>query len=164
MDGNYFFAKVNWSSATSTITLASGHGWAFNGTHVFKGPYEYFRTSNADWTGGNYYCNKCDSYQYDPFGYNSVKYEDEFIANNNSAGSDRVKIIADYKARNQTVTVATYEMDYGRGHVIVFGLSTERVIASSPLFVSFFDYVLFKYAFDLPAENPLLAKERYQLP
>src|SRR5690606_11170224 len=154
MDGNYLFAEVeHFATPEETVQLVSGHGWIFNGTHAYQGPYEHFATNNTLWTGSNYYCKNCEVYAYDPFGYNAVGHEENYITNSSAV------VITDYQATvNASKTVATYYMDYGEGRVIVFGLFAEN-LTLNPLFVQYFDYVLLQYAFGETAINPLTYEE-----
>jgi len=150
LDGNPAYALINYSPRTNSIRLVSGHGWNFNGTHAYLGPQEYWATENTAWIGSNYYCFNCDNYHYDPFNYeHSNPYEDNYVTNPSDV------IITNYHSTKDTSKiVATYQLSYGKGKTIMFGISSTRV-RDDPLYLDYFRYILINRVLGDFAINPL---------
>jgi hypothetical protein len=70
LDGNIFYAEVDYDNCTETIRLVKGHGWAFNGKSAWKSVGERWANETANWVGSNYLCYSCDiTFANNPFRY-----------------------------------------------------------------------------------------------
>jgi hypothetical protein len=49
-----FLAEVSYNPATKKVALVKGHGWVFNGTAAWRGPYARWYDENTNWVGSNY--------------------------------------------------------------------------------------------------------------
>ena len=56
MDANNFWAKVNYSRTSGTVTLVLGHGWSFDGKTALRSEVHPFEARNSNWTGSSYCC------------------------------------------------------------------------------------------------------------
>lgn len=151
LDGNVFYAQVNYDRNSHTIRLVNGHSWAFNGKSAWRSVNERWSNETSEWLGSNSYNGKL-TYTNDPFKY--PDFEEQYITNPNA------KIIMNYGATVQPVkgvngiapfsflppgpVIATYEMNYQKGKVIVYGIYADRVISSNS-FLKFFDRVLLEH-------------------
>ena len=125
-DGNVLYAQVAYNENTNSITLVSGHNWNFdNKSTAYKGPAEKWIDETREWVGSNFLdipSNFPLRFNNNPFNYTHA--EENYVANPNA------KILIDYKLDNVPrssgqylgATVATYEMDYGKGKIIHLGL------------------------------------------
>ncbi|MGH9879469.1 MAG: hypothetical protein ACRD5H_17700, partial [Nitrososphaerales archaeon] len=84
------------------------------------------------------------TFENNPFGYGHR--EEQYVTNPNA------KIILDYKARMEdprfaqlNPVIATYQMNYGKGQVIVLGIFAEQV-AGDEKFQEFFDELISDYS------------------
>jgi hypothetical protein len=151
LDGNVFYAEVKYNRDTKVLTLVKGHNWAFNGKSAWRSVGERWLNETSQWVGSNYLCcfNDIVRFANNPFGY--AHDEEQYITN------PKAKIILDYNAtlsKSPTkkeifnkVPVATYELDYKKGKVIAFGISSSDIIATHNhhTFDRFFDSILLKY-------------------
>ena len=149
LDGNVFYAEVNYDNSTETIRLVKGHGWAFNGKSAWKSIGERWANETATWVGSNYLCYSCDiTFTNNPFRY--IHHEENYVTNPNDI------ILLDYNATdNNNATdynyktdirhvIATYELNYGRGKVIALGIYSDDIIANGK-FDRFLDSLLLQY-------------------
>jgi hypothetical protein len=82
LDGNVFFAEVNYDINTQTVTLVKGHWWAFNGKSAWKSVGERWKQETSRWMGSNYLCYQCVSrFTNDPFEYRP--HEEQYVTNQN---------------------------------------------------------------------------------
>jgi hypothetical protein len=131
LDGNVFYAEVKYDNITDTITLVKGHGWAYNGMTAWKSIGERWLKENSEWVGSNFLPCVCPlTFANDPFEYKH--HEEQYITNHND------KILVNYKATLLTKhpasylpVIATYELHYGKGRVIVLGIYAEDVLTNS---------------------------------
>jgi len=143
VDSNVFFAEVGYDSLTKVVTLVNGHGWQYNSKTAWKGVYDRWKEDTSNWTGSNYICSSCKvTFVHNPFDYEHM--EEQNITNVNS------KIIFNYNAsvlplnpmlNNATLAhknrIGIYELDYGTGHVISFGIYADKVINNKQFLVLF---------------------------
>ncbi len=144
LDGNVFYAEVDYDNATKTIRLAKGHGWAFNGKSAWKSVGERWASETAKWVGSNYLCYSCEiSFGNNPFRYRH--HEENYVTNPNDI------ILLNYNATgydyntNIKHIIATYELNYRRGKVIALGIYSDDIITNGK-FDRFFDSLLLQYA------------------
>jgi hypothetical protein len=130
------------------ITLAKGHGWAFNGKSAWKSIGERWADETSRWVGSNYLCYQCVTrFAYDPFRYTT--HEEQYVTN------PRDTILLDYNAslpKNYVSSVkhvvATYELNYQRGKVIALGIYSDDIIANGK-FDRYLDSLILQYALRL---------------
>ena len=150
LDGNVFYAEVNYDKKTQTITLVKGHRWEFDGTFASTSVDERWANETTVWVGSNYCeCWGVDNIRFanNPFG---VRHnEEQYITNPNA------KIILDYQAYDvgeskflpSDFKIATYELDYKKGKVITLGLYTDDLLFKNDKFKRFFDSLMYYYVF-----------------
>jgi hypothetical protein len=147
IDGNIFYAQVRYDRNNQTVTLVKGHGWAFNGKSAWISILERYENETRQWVGSNYYHGAASMFYGDgslrfsnnPFNYSAL--EENYISN------PKDKIILDYGSSDPRYKIATYELEFGKGKVIGFGIAGERPLQlKNSNFFKFFDEVLLKYA------------------
>ena len=125
LDGNVFYAQVAYNKNMHTVTLVKGHDWEFNGTAVTKSVHERYFNETKQWVGSNFLysdINLTIPFENNPFNY--THFEENYVNNPNAT------VLLDYGAQHvyrddsarTPVKVATYELDYGKGKVIMIGL------------------------------------------
>jgi hypothetical protein len=145
LNGNVFYAEVDYDPETNTLQLVKGHDWEFNGNVAKKGVRERWAEETSEWMGSNFLCATCAiSFENNPFRYGHE--EEQYVTNPD------VDIILDYKAvldddPGRDITVATYRLDHGDGQVIVMGIYAEYVVKNKD-FRDFFDGLLKEYVFE----------------
>ncbi len=145
LDGNVFYAEVKYDRESDTLQLVKGHDWEFDGNAARKSVSERWSNETSEWLGSNYLCTTCTvTFENNPFGYGHR--EEQYVTNPNA------KIILDYKARMEepryaqlNPVIATYQMNYGKGQVIVLGIFAEQV-AGDEKFQEFFDELISDYS------------------
>ncbi len=152
LDGNVFYAQVRYDRNTDFVTLVKGHGWTFNGKSAWKSVNERWKKETSDWLGSNYLCYSCKiTFLDNPFGYKH--HEEQYITNT------KAKILMNYEAKvitsNKKIRIsqvpiakpiiATYQLNYQRGKVIVLGIYSSDIISNSK-FDKFFDGLLLQQA------------------
>jgi hypothetical protein len=148
LDGNVFYAEVEYDPFNHTITLVKGHDWEFDSSRKVArpGPHERYFDENREWVGSNFLLSDINdniTFGNNPFNY--THFEDNFVNNPN------VTIIIDYEARIPAsnpfsgATVATYELAVGKGKVIATGIYGQNLIKdNNKEFLEFFDNLLLK--------------------
>lgn len=155
LTGNVFYVEVNYDPESNTVTLVEGHDWSFDGKTAQRGVNERWEDETRRWLGSNFY----------PIYHNEKEYHK--LANNPfnftgaGAGEEQyydidnpnINILLDYRSHDSKYPIATYELNYGKGKVIVIGLPTETLIADEERcdlgcqrFFSFFDDLLINHA------------------
>jgi N,N-dimethylformamidase beta subunit-like, C-terminal len=143
LDGNVFFAEVNYDASTDKIKLVKGHHWAFNGKSAWQSVRETWANETSEWVGSNDLC--CFGsdiiFRNNPF--DAKHSEEQYITNPNA------KILLDYNATEnkpnpRKFVVATYELEYKKGKVITLGLYTDD-LKGNQRFWRFFDSLIFQY-------------------
>jgi hypothetical protein len=152
LDSNVFFAEVGYDLLTQVITLVKGHGWQYNGKTAWKSVEDRWKKETSNWTGSNYICSSCKvTFVHNPFDYEHM--EEQNITNVNS------KLVFNYNAsvlpsspvlNNATLAhkyrIGIYELDYGNGHVISFGIYADKVINNKQFLVLFDKLLLYSLA------------------
>lgn len=145
MDGNIFYAEVKYDKNSHKITLVKGHGWAYNGKSAWRSVSERWVNETSQWVGSNSYCYSCNvTFANNPFQFGH--HEEQYVTNPNDL------ILLNYHASISTKQskisdplIATYELDYQKGKVIVLGIYSDNIISNSR-FNKFFDGLLVKFA------------------
>jgi hypothetical protein len=151
LDGNVFYAEVRYDKHTQLVTLVKGHGWTFNGKSAWKSVNERWKKETSDWVGSNYLCYSCKiTFLNNPFGYKH--HEEQYLTN------VKDKILMNYDANviksNRKIgisqvpiakpVIATYQLNYQRGRVLVLGLYSSDIITNNK-FDKFFDGLLLQH-------------------
>jgi len=144
LDGNVFYAEVTYDKNTNTVSLVKGHEWAFNGKSAnWVSVEERWADETSEWVGSNYLCCFGDKiiFNNNPFGIKQL--EEQYVTN------PRAKILLDYNATEDTANprdfvVATYELEYKNGKVIVLGPITDS-FKGNDRFWRFIDSLLYQY-------------------
>ncbi len=144
LDGNVFYAQVDYDANAETVRLVKGHGWAYNERSAWKSIGERWANETAQWVGSNYLCYSCDiTFANDPFRYQH--HEENYVTNPNDI------ILLDYSATDYNYktdvrhVIATYELNYQKGKVIALGIYSDDIITNGK-FDRFFDSLLLQYA------------------
>jgi hypothetical protein len=152
IDGNVFFAQVGYDKDKHTATLIKGHYWEFDGKTAKRGISERWYNETKDWVGGNFLDNSISTkitFANNPFNY--THFEEQFVNNPND------KILIDYLVKfpgnydfpsgfnSNNTKIATYELNYGKGKVIMIGLYAQLLMRNEA-FLKFFDNEILKRA------------------
>ncbi len=140
LDGNVFYAEVKYDKVAGTVTLVKGHGWEFDGKSARRSIGERWANETSQWMGSNYLCYSCKiAFGNNPFHYSH--HEEQYITNPNvKIIQDYEAVVADYGAVSNP-KIATYELNYANGKVIVMGLYSSDIIEDAE-FVTFIDKLL----------------------
>ena len=147
-EANTLFAEVSYNKTNDSITLVKGHYWEFDGKSATRSVSERWLNENREWMGSNFFdvdSNEKVQFRNNPFNYTHA--EEQYVTN------PQAKILIDYHIYNipnyyehyQNVTVATYQMNYGQGKVIVLGLWGHRLI-NNKVFLSYLDNTIIPLA------------------
>jgi hypothetical protein len=144
LDGNIFYAEIKYNKNNNTITLLKGHSWQFDGNSAKRDIRERWFNQNSEWVGSNFLESDIKdniTFKNNPFNY--THFEENFVNNPND------KILINYGAvipmQNsfQGVTVATYELDFLKGKVIMIGLYGQKLV-DNQTFLRFLDSLVLK--------------------
>ena len=144
IDANALYAEVRYDRNNHTITLVKGHDWQFDGKDARRSVHEKWYNESKIWTGGNYLVNTIESnvtFTNNPFNY--THFEEQFVNN------AKDKLMINYGIKFQPKAyfndpslwqkqVGTFSLAYGKGKVIMLGLSG-RLLAENPEFIKFFE-------------------------
>jgi hypothetical protein len=147
IDGNIFYAEVEYDEDDRTISLVEGHDWKFDGKTATRSMPERWYNETREWVGANYLVNFiANKVNFTNNIFNYTHHEEQFISN------PEARIIIDYGIRFPrgdyiedpslaNKTVATHTMNYGKGNVIMIGLFGE-LMAENESFLQFFDNLI----------------------
>ena len=140
MDGNVLYAEVKYDKSAGTVALVKGHGWAFDGRSAQRSIGERWANETTEWMGSNYLCFSCKiAFGNNPFQYNH--HEEQYITNPNvTIIKDYDATVIDYKSISNP-KIATYELNYAKGRVVVMGLYSSDIIKDTE-FIAFVDKLL----------------------
>jgi len=143
-----FLAEVSYNSATNKVRLVKGHGWEFNGTAAWKGPFHRWYVENTNWIGSNYALFHTEGYGIDgaiastnhslavlmrkAFG-NKTLFSSYNPHEENAVTNSSDSVIAFWQVnhlKRHDLIVAAYEHDYRRGMVIHTGVFGTDIIAT----------------------------------
>jgi plastocyanin len=155
LDGNVFYAQVRYDPKKCTVTLVKGHDWVFDGKAAVKSDHEAYFDDKKEWVGSNFLYGDIAAPVFfldNPFNY--THFEENYVSNPNAT------ILYDYGAKipedvlndNNAITypkIATYELNYGKGKVIMLGLYSQR-LAGNEAFMDFFDRIILPRAVGQP--------------
>ena len=144
LDGNVFYAEVRYFDNNNTISLVKGHGWAYNGKTAWKSVNERWKDETKDWVGSNYFCYMCVKiFKDNPFGY--IPHEEQYVSNPKDIILLNYNPLAVQNTVNKNITIAKYELNYGKGIIIAIGIYSDDIIQNKE-FDRFFDNLIVKYA------------------
>jgi hypothetical protein len=142
LDGNILYAEIKYNKNNDTQTFLRGHSWQFDGNSAKRDIRERWFTQNSEWIGSNFLESDIHdniTFKNNPFNY--THFEENFVNNPND------KILINYGAvipkdnQLQGATVATYELNYLKGKVIMMGLYGQQ-LANNGTFLRFIDSLL----------------------
>jgi len=147
MDGNVFIAEMKYDRKDHT----KGHCWAYNGKSAWRSVGERWMNETSQWIGSNSYCFSCFvTIVNNPFQYGH--HEEQYVTNRNDLILLNYHAFASIKQpKIHHPLIATYEMNYQKGKVVVLGIYLDDIVANSK-FDKYFDSLLVKYA---PVERNL---------
>ncbi len=132
MDGNVFYAQVKYFGNNNTISLIKGHGWAFNGKTAWKSVGERWKSETQNWVGSNYLCYLCiKTFRNNPFNY--LPHEEQYITNPKDVILINYNPVELPNAPKSNAAIAMYELNYGKGKIIAFGIYSDDVIQNAKL-------------------------------
>jgi hypothetical protein len=144
LDGNVFYAQVDYNKKTDIVRLVKGHYWAYNGKSAWKSIGERWANETAQWVGSNYLCYSCNvTFANDPFRY--IHHEENYVTNPKDI------ILLNYNATdynyqiNVKHVIATYELNYQKGKVISLGIYSDDIITNGA-FDRFLDSIILQYS------------------
>src|SRR5919107_2086315 len=149
-DANIFTVEVKYDSATNTVTLVRGHGWAYDGNSAWHSESERWLNENQQWVGSNFIeipANENVTFSNNPFNYDHS--EEQIVTNPNAM------IIFDFGVTEHTPyeigeeiddeqhfqdfgKVAVYEMISGKGKVINIGIYAHE-LEDNEAFLDFYE-------------------------
>jgi hypothetical protein len=150
LTGNVFYAEVKYDPKNNTITLIKGHDWIYDGKSARRDVKERWENETREWLGSNFYPiyphdKKYHKLQNNPFEFTgSGGGEEQYYDINNTD----IKILMDYDSSDSRYPIATYELDYEKGKVIVIGLPAEDMLSINRCdegcrrFLSFLDDII----------------------
>lgn len=149
-DANILFAEASYNKNNNSITLVNGHNWKFDGKVAKNSIAERWFDENREWMGSNfldYSSAKKLNFTNNPFNY--IHSEEQYVTN------PKAKILINYKANGlpeeySNATIATYEMNYGKGKIINLGIWGHTLV-DNPLFISYLNTTIIPLSFQLSA-------------
>ena len=150
IDSNVFYAEVKYNRDKQTISLVKGHDWEFDGKSAKRSVEERWFNETKDWVGSNFLVTDISSkisFANNPFNY--THFEENFLNNPNAhiVLDYKIKFPKDYLNSGENkfpsgkkegdIIVATYELNYGKGQVLVFGLYGQNLSNNEP-FLNYF--------------------------
>jgi hypothetical protein len=145
-EANIFFAEVSYNKTYDSITLVKGHYWKLDSNGATPSVSERWLNESREWMGSNFFdvdSNLNVKFRNNPFNYTHS--EEQYVTN------PKAKIMIDYKAYNipnknfQNATVATYQMDFGKGRVINLGI-WGHIVENNQAFLKYLDNVIIPVA------------------
>lgn len=167
-DANILFAEVSYNKSLDSISLVKGHNWKFDGKTAKDSIGERWLDENKEWMGSNFLDIPSSinlKFRYNPFNYTHT--EEQYVTNPNA------KILIDYQVYNipprslikfPNPTVATYEMDYGKGKIINLGI-WGHTLTDNTAFLNYIDNKIIPFALSSPLINiPIITAKLSSMP
>ena len=136
-DANTFYTEVDYDPIANKISLVKGHSWSFDGEKAWRDVKERWADETTEWVGSNFGCgSSCEiTFNNNPFSY--THHEEQYITNPNA------KILIDYQAQSQyNFFIAAYELKYGLGKVVSFGIFGDDVFEDNNILSFYEDIIL----------------------
>ncbi len=133
-DSNTFYTEIDYDPINNQISLVKGHSWSFDGEKAWRDIQERWAEETTEWVGSNY-CSCLLTFNNNPFSY--THHEEQYLTNPNA------KILIDYQAVSQyNFLIAAYELKYGLGKVVSFGIFADDVFEDNNLLSFYEDIIL----------------------
>ena len=133
-DSNTFYTEIDYDPISNQISLVKGHSWSFDGEKAWRDIKERWADENTEWVGSNY-CPCQLTFNNNPFSY--THHEEQYLTNPNA------KILIDYQANSQyNFLIAAYELKYGLGKIVSFGIFADDVYDDKNLLSFYEDIIL----------------------
>ena len=145
LDANIFVGEIKYNKENNTITFVKGHSWDFDGNSAKRSIWERWFNENSQWLGSNFLQSELKdniTFMNNPFNY--THFQENFVNN------PKDKILIDYGAvipRDNPFfgsTVASYELDFGKGKVVMVGLYGQNLV-DNHAFQRFLDILILHY-------------------
>ena len=155
LDGNMFYAQVRYDPKMCTVTLVKGHDWIFDGKAVIKADHEAYFDDKKEWIGSNFlYGDIAVPVRYTDNPFNYTRFEENYVSNPNATilfdyGAQIPQEILEDNPQAVGSKIATYELDYGKGKVLVMGIYTQNLNGNEK-FLKFFDHIVLPRALGQP--------------
>lgn len=142
---NLFTVEVTYSEQTNSIRFVKGHDWEFDGKIAKPSVAERWADETKNWAGSNFLPDPTFipiTYPDNPFDYRHI--EEQYISN------PKDTILLDFQANYPkghkfNPTVASYELNHGKGKVISSSIWASSV-RTSPNLLSFYENIIFPRA------------------
>lgn len=142
---NLFTVEVTYSEQTNSIKFVKGHDWEFDGKIARPSVPERWVDETKNWVGSNFLDDPTFipiTYPDNPFDYRHI--EEQYISNPNDT------VLLDFQANYPkdhkfNPTIASYELNHGKGKVISSSIWGESVRTNPNLF-SFYENIIFPRA------------------
>lgn len=157
-EANALYAEIEYDATRNSVTLVKGHNWEFNGFAAKKSVAERWPEETGEWTGSNFMYGKPTFIDLDflnlPFNYTHS--EEQHITNSHASVLHNYGV-HDPKDNAFNATVATYEMDYGKGKVIGIGLYGHTLVGQEGFesFLKLFDYIIIPHSLQTKGYKPI---------
>jgi hypothetical protein len=166
-DANVLYAEIKYDPSNNSITLVKGHNWEFDGSVAKKSIAERWPRETSEWTGSNFMYGRPTFVDLDflnmPFNYTHS--EEQHVTNKNA------KILHNYHVHDPkdpdfNATVATYEMNYGKGKVIGISLYGHTLVGKNGFdtYLKLFDYIIIPHSLRAKDYKLVDGNERILLP
>jgi hypothetical protein len=169
LDATQFLAEVQYHPESGTLSLVRGHGWVFDGSSAWRGPWHRWYNESTAWVGSNYgvaVSDKAIAFQgalasgghpvgralQAAFGKDALLFKGYRHHEENSLLNPRATIIARWQVSGAApgTVVAAYELWHGAGRVMHTGVFGSDVVGTDPqiqyLMLSMLSYALSWYS------------------
>jgi hypothetical protein len=148
-EANTLYAEVSYNKADDSVTFVKGHEWSFDSKSASRSIGERWLNETRNWTGSNFLDITSNihtiHFNNNPFDYTHG--EEQYVSN------PHAKILLDYHVSflshkyvpANATTVATYQMDYGKGKIINLGIWGHE-LTNNIAFLNYFDNVIIPIA------------------
>jgi hypothetical protein len=150
-ESNVLYAEIKYNSQQSSITLVKGHNWQFDGGAARKITVaERWLNETRQWVGSNFLYGKPTFeklYFANPL-FDYLHSEEQYVTSKDAKILHNYRI---YDPKDPTFdpAVATYEMGYGKGKVVMIGLYGHTLLTNQKIpkqafqiFLKLFDYTI----------------------
>jgi hypothetical protein len=168
VDATQFLAEVKYHPESGTLSLVEGHGWAFDGTSAWRGPWHRWFDQNKEWVGSNYGVAVSDraiaflgasasgghpvaKALLAAFGPDTTLFKNYRHHEENTLLNPDATVIAKWHVSGASsgTVVAAYELRYGAGRVLHTGVSGSDIVGTDAqtqyLVLSMLSYALAGY-------------------
>ena len=142
LDGGVFVAEVLYDELDNSIQFKKGKNWAFDGTKIESSDWERYFSKNQEWIGSNTLLeNDMQSLFLLNLPFSYEQKGESFVSNSaariwHDFGAISLENLGDKKTSDSKIAI--YEMDFGKGQVVMMGISSSSILENN-VFVNFFD-------------------------